>query len=84
MALSRRFFVGFAVIAGVLGSTLFLLRITGLVRPFSVPTGAMTPAVSSGDHVVMEGVTFLTRKPRRGDIVVFKTDGIAGLPSNTF
>jgi signal peptidase I len=31
----------------------------------------------------MEGVTFLSRQPRRGDIVVFKTDGIASLPSAT-
>jgi signal peptidase I len=55
----------------------------GLVRPFSVPTGAMTPAVSAGDHVMMEGFSFLTRKPRRGDIIVFKTDGIASLPPAT-
>jgi signal peptidase I len=39
----------------------------------------MTPAVSPGDYVVMEGITFLARKPRRGDIVIFKTDGIRGL-----
>ena len=61
-----------------------VLRVCGLVRPFSVPTGAMTPAVSAGDHVMMEGVTFLSRQPRRGDIVVFKTDGIASLPAATF
>ncbi|MDQ6632180.1 MAG: signal peptidase I, partial [Verrucomicrobiota bacterium] len=42
---------------------------------------AMTPAVSSGDHVMMEGLTFLFRRPHRGDVVVFKTDGIASLPS---
>jgi signal peptidase I len=41
----------------------------------------MTPAVSAGDHVMMEGMTFLARKPRRGDVVVFKTDGIVSLPS---
>ncbi len=58
-----------------------MLRICGLVRPFSVPTGAMTPSVSGGDHIMMEGITFLSRQPRRGDIVVFKTDGIASLPS---
>jgi signal peptidase I len=44
-----------------------------------MPTGSMTPAVSPGDHVVMEGLTFLARKPRHGDIVVFRTDGIASL-----
>ena len=33
---------------------------------------------------MMEGLTFLSRKPRRGDVVVFKTDGIAALPPATF
>jgi len=27
-----------------------------------------------------EGMTFLVRKPRRGEIVVFRTDGVASLP----
>jgi len=40
----------------------------------------MTPAVSAGDHVVMEGMTYLARRPRRGDVVVFRTDGIFSLP----
>jgi signal peptidase I len=67
----------------VLGLALALLRSLDLIRPFSVPTGAMTPAISAGDHVMMEGLSFLVRKPRRGDIVVFKTDGLAPLPSGT-
>ncbi|MCE9612143.1 MAG: signal peptidase I [Chthoniobacter sp.] len=62
---------------------LIVLRLCGLVRPFSVPTGAMTPAVSAGDHIMMEGVTYLSRQPHRGDIVVFKTDGVASLPPAT-
>src|SRR5204863_160012 len=73
--------IGLAVPSAVLVGTLIVLRIFGLIRPFSVPTGRMTPAVSAGDHLMMEGVTFLARKPRRGDVVVFKTDGIASLPS---
>ena len=73
--------IGLAVPPTVLVGALIVLRIFGLVRPFSVPTGGMTPAVSAGDHLMMEGVTFLARQPRRGDVVVFKTDGIASLPS---
>lgn len=61
---------------------LLLLRITGLLRPFSVPTGGMSPSITKGDHVMMEGVTFFARKPRRGDIVVFKTDGLPSVPEN--
>jgi signal peptidase I len=64
--------------------TLIALRSWGLIRPFSIPTGTMTPALSAGDHVIMEGMTFLRREPRRGDIVVFKTDGIPSLPPATF
>jgi signal peptidase I len=39
----------------------------------------MAPAVSAGDRVMMEGFSYLARQPRRGDIAVFKTDGIARL-----
>ncbi len=39
----------------------------------------MAPTITSGDHVIMEGFTFLARKPRRGDVAVFKSDGIAQL-----
>ena len=79
---SRRakFIIGLACIYAFIIGALIVLRIFGLVRPFSIPTGAMTPALSAGDHVIMEGMTFLTRKPRRGDIVVFRTDGVASLP----
>jgi len=69
----RRLFVAGVVIAGL---TLAVLRLTGLLRPFYVPTGAMTPAVSAKDSVLMEGVTYLFRRPQRGDIVVFKTDDV--------
>jgi signal peptidase I len=50
---------------------------SGVIRSFVVSTGSMSPAVSAGDRVVMEGITFFKRKPRRGDIVAFKTDGIS-------
>ncbi len=76
--------IALALVPAVFVGTLIVLRIFGLVRPFSVPTGAMTPTISAGDHVMMEGVTFLVRKPRRGDVVVFRTDGIASLPPSTF
>ena len=39
----------------------------------------MTPAIAGGDHIVMEGFTYLTRKPARGDIVVFRANGIPPL-----
>lgn len=63
-----------------IGGSLLLLRVLGLIHPFSVPTQAMAPAMSRGDHFMMEGLTFLVRDPQRGDIIVFRTDGIASLP----
>lgn len=71
---------GLIVLASALVILLITLRLLGLIRPFSNPTSAMTPAVSAGDHIFSEGFTYLSRKPRRGDIVVFKSDGILMLP----
>jgi signal peptidase I len=76
--------IALAIAAGIFVSALLGLRLAGFIRPFSVPTGAMSPAISPGDHVLMEGLTFLTRLPRRGDILVFRTDGIVPLRSDTF
>jgi len=73
--------IGLALVVGVFVVGLGVLRALGLIRPFSVPTGGMAPTIAAGDHVVMEGFTFLARKPGRGDIAVFKTDGIAQLPA---
>jgi len=78
-----RVLIGLALVIGVFVTTLGILRGVGLIRPFSVPTGAMAPAIVRGDHMVMERITFLTRKPRRGDIAVFKTDNIEQLPPAT-
>ncbi|HMP84342.1 MAG TPA: signal peptidase I [Verrucomicrobiota bacterium] len=75
--------IALAILAGVAVSTLIVLRLLGLICPYSVPTGAMTPAVSAGDHVFAEGFTYLKRKPQRGDVIVFKTDGIPLLPTST-
>jgi signal peptidase I len=84
MGRGSKLLIGFALLPACFVTALILLRLCGLVRPFSVPTGAMAPAVSPGDHFMMEGITFLSRQPRRGDIVVFKTDGIASLPAAAF
>src|SRR5215813_11746617 len=79
-----RLLIALALIPGICFGALIVLRICGLIRFFSVPTGAMTPAVSAGDHIMTEGMTFLLRQPRRGEIVVFKTDGIVSLPRPTY
>lgn len=73
----------FCLIFGSPGPLLFILISFRLLRPFSVPTESMAPAINAGDHVFMEGVSYLFREPRRGDIVVFKFDGIRLLASSS-
>src|SRR6267378_2041171 len=80
----RRGRILLAIALGVtlLGLLLVSMRAAGLVRPFKLPTSAMAPTINAGDHVMMENVAFHFRNPRRGDIVVFKTAGLAGLPQD--
>jgi signal peptidase I len=80
---TSKLLIALIIFGGVFLLALVALRGFGLARPFYIPTGGMAPAVSAGDHIMMEGVSFLFRKPRRGDIVVFKTAGIQSLPPDT-
>jgi len=43
----------------------------------------MAPTISGGDLIVMENFTYLSRQPRRGDLAIFKTDGIPSLQSGS-
>jgi signal peptidase I len=58
-----------------------LLQPLGLQKFYTIPTRGMSPAVDPGDHILMEGWSFLAGKPGRGDIIVFRTGGIAGIVS---
>jgi len=40
--------------------------------------------VQSGDHLFVDRMTYNFRKPRRGEIMVFETRGIPGLPQDQF
>ncbi len=73
-----------AVVPGIIYGSLITLRLLGLFYPFRIPTGSMAPALTEGDRVVAEGITFRERIPRRGDIVVFESDHIPGSGSGTF
>jgi signal peptidase I len=81
---SRRakFFIGIAVLAGVVMFALAILRAVDLIRPFKMPTSSMAPTIKARDHVMMEGIAYKGRNPRRGEIVVFRTFGIATLPQD--
>jgi signal peptidase I len=65
----------------------------GIARPFKIPTSAMSPTLQgdttdpqdrrrvekSGDHIFVAMTAYWFAKPKRGDIVVFRTDGIDGI-----
>jgi signal peptidase I len=55
----------------------------GLLRPGrQVSAGDLlwSGVVTSGDNILVNRQAYLFGRPKRGDIVVFRTDGIAGLP----
>jgi signal peptidase I len=78
-----RFLITLGVLGAVFGVAILVLRETEMIRPFSVPTSGMSPAVVPGDHIMMDGLTFLRREPRKGDIIVFATEGIPDLPQGS-
>jgi len=54
---------------------------TGLVRTeFAKGDPVLRCKETTGDHLFVDRITFNFRHPRRGDIVVFKTRGIMGIP----
>ncbi len=66
-------------VGGLFIVSLFVLRLTGDIRPFKVPTGGMMPALSPGDQFFMDGLSYRFRQPRRHEILAFTTSGIAGI-----
>jgi signal peptidase I len=80
----NKLIIALAALPACFIAALILLRLCNLLRTFSIPTGAMAPAVSPGDYILTEGFTFLLGKPHRGDIVVFRTAGIESLPQDQF
>jgi signal peptidase I len=55
----------FAVLVAVLFQSFF-------VRAFAVTSSSMSPTIKEGDRVFVDKVTYYFRKPRRGDIILFR------------
>jgi signal peptidase I len=63
-----------------------------IARPFKIPTGAMSPTLQgntrnpdgavkeTGDHIFAAMTAYWFSNPKRGDVVVFRTDGISKMP----
>jgi signal peptidase I len=54
-----------------------------LILLTKLPTGSMQPTIMPGDSLVVEGFSYLRRKPKRGEIVTFRTRGLPkGIPQD--
>jgi len=51
-----------------------------------VSTGDMlwSGIITAGDHIIANRLSYIFGKPKRGDIIVFRTDDIPGIPQTTF
>ena len=70
-----------ATIAAI-GCFALSLRFAGRLIPYRIPASGMHPTIQVGDCVLMEGITYWFRAPQRGEVVVFRTKGIAALHSD--
>jgi len=79
-----------AVVAAVVMLCVVSMVARMIARPFKVPTSAMSPTIrgntrnaqgveETGDHLFVAMTAYWFSKPKRGDIVVFRTDGIDGI-----
>ena len=74
-------FIGLCALSLIAGSPVRLV-----VRAFRLPTGSMNPTLQGssdhGDHILVDRLTYRFASPRRGDLLVFRTEGILGLPQD--
>jgi signal peptidase I len=79
--------IGFVVFSICISEVVFH-GIRGFVRPFKIPTAAMSPTLQGnrkapngskvgGDRIFIECYAYWFSKPQRGDVVVFATEAIA-------
>lgn len=57
----------------VVAAVLALLIRTFLVGPYKIPTGSMRLTFIEEDRIFADKISYRFRKPRRGDIIIFKS-----------
>ncbi len=73
-----------AVAITIVGVGAFIfLNTSNLIHLYDVPAGSMAPAIQAGDRLFTQGFGYMKSDPQRGDIVVFKTDDLPGIPVQT-
>lgn len=87
----RKWLIVAVVMAAVMFAFVPLCVRIFVVQPFRVPTNAMAPTIRGvtelangrtrvGDHIFVEKLSYRLRAPRRGEIVVFSTEGMERIP----
>jgi signal peptidase I len=80
--ISSRRVIGVLCFLFVIGSVVVLVGpVTGWIRFCAIPSAAMAPTIAPGDRFVTEGFSLMMRAPRRGELIIFRTDGIKSLPA---
>lgn len=71
-------FKGWSAFAGlaVALSTVEYLAASPFVRGFNIPTQSMAPTVQKGDHLMAALSAYWFHGPRRGDVVIFRTEDL--------
>ncbi|MDB6003265.1 MAG: signal peptidase [Prosthecobacter sp.] len=68
-----------SVAVAVLAALLVILRVTGQVGMFNIPTNAMASFVRKGDTIIVQAITLHRGLPDRGEVVTFTTEGIKSI-----
>jgi len=79
---SSPLFKSAAIFTAFLVVLVVLLRLTGQLGMFNVPTNAMAPFIRRGDTIIVQALTTHGKLPLRGDVVTFTTEGVAGIPGD--
>lgn len=83
--LRARGWIGFILLSAILNLA-FWSASRQITHPFKVPAGSMEPTIQREDHLLVQKYAYWFSEPKRGDIVVFRTDDIESplLPKGTF
>ena len=71
---------GLAVLVLLSFVCLYSLVCLVLRHGFTMPDNAMAPALQKGDRILSQSYAYWFNTPQRGDLALFKTDGLGDLP----
>lgn len=69
--------LGTAAVVWVSAAVCAYLFFSFVITGARVPTSSMEPTIKQGDIALVNGLVYVKNDPQRGDIVIFKHDGLA-------